>query len=157
MPKRDLKKELSQLYYLNREIEQLQHQLDDLKRAATETGKQQTFDSVQGSAIAFPYILHSITVSGVSETDRSKKLRLQAEIKDIIKRIEINKEKCIYEYNRLNCYISSVDDSEMRQILTLRYVNGLSWQQVAFSIGYQDESVPRKRHDRFLKMTEKSE
>ena len=39
----------------------------------------------------------------------------------------------------------------MRLILSLRYINGLSWQQVAFSIGEYDESYPRKKHNKFLK------
>jgi hypothetical protein len=41
-------------------------------------------------------------------------------------------------------YTSSVDDSEMRQILTAQYVNGLGWQQIAFSLGYKDEGSPKK-------------
>ena len=68
--------------------------------------------------------------------------------------IEQGIKRCFSERVRLERYIQGVPDSEMRMILTLRYINGLSFQQIAFSIGYQDESVPRKRHDRFLKRTE---
>lgn len=42
--------------------------------------------------------------------------------------------------DRLNAYIDAIEDSEMRQIMKLRYLNGLSWQQVDFSIGKHDES-----------------
>jgi len=56
-----------------------------------------------------------------------------------------------------NEYISNQEDSEIRQILALRYINGLTWHQIAKHLGYADESVPRKKCNRFLKMTDKSE
>lgn len=62
--------------------------------------------------------------------------------------------------DRINRFIESVRDSEIRMILTLRYIQNLSWKKIALTIHYQDESVPRKRHDRFLrktKMTDLSE
>ena len=86
----------------------------------------------------FPYILHSIKLEGYSEdtssVDRDKIMKLKSEIADVAKLIQINKEKCIYEYNRLCRYISEVEDSQMRQILMLRYVNGTSI-LVAFTDG----------------------
>ena len=71
--------------------------------------------------------------------------------------IELKKKQTVIEYNRLMQYINSVDDSLMRQILTLRYVNGLSWQQVAFAIGESDESYPRRKHNEFLRKSESAE
>lgn len=154
------KQELSQLFYLNREIEQLEKQLDDLNRALDKADKK-TFDSVKGSTPSFPYILHSIKLEGYSEDtsspDMIKVMRLKAEMADIAKLIQINKEKCVYEYNRLCRYISEVEDSQIRQILMLRYINGLSWHKVAVKIGAFDESVPRKKHNIFLKQSEISE
>jgi hypothetical protein len=91
--KRDLKKELSQLYHLNGEIEQLQNQLNELKRAVFTTNAHKTSDSVKGSTIAFPYILHSVMVEGLTKKDLNTKMRLNSEIADIIKLIEINKAK----------------------------------------------------------------
>lgn len=56
-----------------------------------------------------------------------------------------------YELNRLNRFINTIDDSQMRMIFSLRYINGLNWLQIAFSIGGGNtaDSV-RKAHDRFL-------
>ena len=52
----------------------------------------------------------------------------------------------------INDYISTIPDSEMRSILALRYINNLSWQQIAASMGTEgDGSTERKKHDRFLK------
>lgn len=70
---------------------------------------------------------------------------------EIEKMIERKKQSRMVEYNRLMRYISSVDDSFMRQILTLRYVNGCSWLQVAMRIGGGNtEDSVRMAHKRFL-------
>lgn len=78
-------------------------------------------------------------------------LKNKEDIKILKLEIEKKLEMCFQEYRRLNNFIDSIDDSEMRLIVSLRYINNLTWQQVAFHIGYSDESVPRKRFDRFLK------
>jgi hypothetical protein len=126
------KKELSQLYYLNREIEELQKRIMELE------------------ALAFSC---TVQVTGMPSnngfTDRLG--QYVAEIVDLKTLLNINLKKCIHELNRLNHYIQSIDDSEMRLILSLRYVKGLSWQQIAFNIGETDEQYPRKKHNRFLK------
>lgn len=127
------KKELSQLYYLNREIEELKRRIEELECAATSTTT-----SITGMP----------TVSGVSD----KVGKYAAEIADLKSILDLNLKKCFYELNRLNRYIQSIEDSEMRMILSLRYVNGLCWDQVAASISmYATADSVRKAHDRFLK------
>ena len=55
------------------------------------------------------------------------------------------------ELNRLNRFIENVDDAQMRMILSLRFVNGLTWRQVAHSIGGGNtEDSVRKACQRFL-------
>ena len=79
-----------------------------------------------------------------------------AEIMDLKSLLDLSLKKCFYELNRLNRYIQTIDDSEMRQIIALRYVNGLSWNQVAACISvYATESSVRKAHDRFLQRNHK--
>jgi len=126
------KKELSQLYFLNREIEEQQRQLEELESLAK---------SCTSRITGMPH------ARGVVD-----KLALYAaEIADLRGLVDLNLKKCFYELNRLNRYINSVDDSQMRMILSLRYINGLPWDQVAASISccLSGESV-RKAHDRFL-------
>jgi hypothetical protein len=126
------KKELSQLYYLNREIEEQQRRLHELEDLATS---------------------YTSKITGMPKgTDWIDKVgKYAAEIADLKGLLDLNLKKCFYELNRLNRYIESVDDSQMRMILSLRYINGLSWEQVAASISHciTGESV-RKAHDRFL-------
>ncbi len=125
------KKELSQLYWLNREIEADKRKLEELRLAAV---------SATAKITGLPH------VTGV----RDKVGEIAVLIEEQSRLIELKKKQTVIEYNRLMRYINSVDDSLMRQILTLRYVNGLSWQQVAFAIGESDEQYPRRKHNKFL-------
>lgn len=109
-------KELSQLYWLNREIERDKQRLAELEASA---------ESDTAKITGMPH------GSGAGD----KIGRYAADIADLRALIELNIRKCWYELNRLNRYIAGIDDSLIRQILTLRFVNGLSWQQVAMSIG----------------------
>ena len=130
-------KELSQLYRLNREIEQDKQRLAELESAATSTS---------------PHITGLPHASGISD-----KTSLAVEIGYLRGMIANKIERTYYEYNHLIAYINTVDDSLMRQILTLRYINGLNWTQVAFAIGEYDESYPRRKHNAFIKRAEIAE
>lgn len=68
-----------------------------------------------------------------------------ADIADLKTLLDLNIRKYYYELNRLNRYIASVDDSLTRMIMTLRFINGLSWRQVAYSVGGNntDENVKK--------------
>lgn len=126
------KKELSQLYFLNREIEEQQRRLQELEDLAT---------SCTSHITGMP--------KGTDWQDKIAKYT--AEIADLKSLLDLNLKKCFYELNRLNRYIAGIEDSQMRMILSLRYVNGLNWEQVAASISccISGESV-RKAHERFL-------
>lgn len=132
------KEELSQLYYLNREIEWEQKRLRELETVAA------------GS---------SIKVTGLPQIagGTGAAARYEAEIAALKVLIEENVKRCFLEVSRLNRYIQGIEDSRMRMILSLRYINGLTWQQVAFHIGESDESYVRKKHNRFLKLSENAE
>lgn len=126
------KKELSQLYWLNREIEQDKHRLYELECVATDTSAK-----ISG----MPHC------SGISD----KVGKIATEIAYYKSTIEAKNKQCMAEIIRLSNYISDIDDSLTRQIFMLRYINGLCWTQVAFSIGGDNtaDSV-RKTVDRYL-------
>lgn len=127
------KKELSQLYYLNREIEQIQLRITELENLAT------------GCTSKITGMPHA---PGVVD----KVSKYVAEIADLKCLLDLNLKKCFYELNRINRYIDTIDDARMRMILTLRFVNGLSWNQVAASIGGGNtEDGVKKAVYRFLK------
>lgn len=109
-------KELSQLYYLNREIEMDKRRLQELEVKAV---------SCTASLSGMPH--------GTGVSDRVG--RYAADIVDLKGIIEAKLQQCIYERNRLECYIATIDDSLTRQIFTYRFINGLPWEQVAACIG----------------------
>jgi hypothetical protein len=127
------KRELSQLYYLNREIACLQDRIAELECRATSCTSHIT-GMPKGKCISDIISNYAI------------------EIADLKSYLDLSLKKCFYELNCLNRYIQGINDSEIRMILSLRYLNGLSWQQIAYSIGTEgDGSTERKKHDRFLK------
>lgn len=98
-------------------------------------------DVVQGSDKDFPYIKHNIKVEGTENCPETL-----AEIERKLKEIRA-------EFHKLNKFINDIEDSELRRIFRMRYIDGRTFQQIAFRIGYTDEQVPRKKHNKFLKST----
>lgn len=144
------KRELSQVYYLNREIAMQQRQLEDLE-ACLENTKGAT--TVSGSSSEYPYTKRAFKIEGVVRI--TTHTRLKREIAELKALIMLNQEKCAIEYNRIIREINSVQDSLMRQILTYRYINCLPWVQVAAHIGGGNTADGvRIAHDRFLKQDE---
>ncbi len=110
-------KELSQLYYLNREIETDRRRLEALRRKASSPSSP--------GLTGMPY----------NSTPGNRLERLCGDIDDLTSIIESKLTKCQHERNRLERYISAIPDSLTRQIFTQRFINGKSWGQVAMSVG----------------------
>ncbi len=128
------RKELEQLRYLPREIRQKRRELEKIPTVC---------DTVTGSRASIPYDQHVISIEGRDEK-RARYLE---------KRIAALERK----RDDLERWIDDVEDSEIRQILTLRFRDGLSWQKVAFEIGKHDESYPRKKIEKFIGQSDFSE
>lgn len=123
-------RELSQLYWLNKEIEQEKKRLAELEAAATDTSVKIT---------GLPH------VSGISD-----KTSIAANIvasKDIIKAKTC---QCIEEYNFLNQYISSIDDSWIRNIMVQRHIKMRSWPKIAANMNTTEGSI-KMAYFRYLK------
>lgn len=135
------KQELSQLRYLSSEIELLKKQIEDAEYAIEKAS-----DVVSGSNHEWPYEPRKFHVEGVAVPDYENKIRR------LKHKLERRTEELMDKREELENYIATVPDSLIRQILTLRYVNGLSWAQVAAHIGGGNtaDSV-RKMCNRYLK------
>lgn len=110
------KKELSQLYYLKKEIKEQQRRLEELETAAM---------SCNAKITGLPH------GTGISD----KIGNYASQIADLKSLLDLNLKKCFYELNRLDRYIESVDDPLLRQIMTYRFINGYSWSKIAYMIG----------------------
>ena len=110
-------KELSQLYWLNREIGELQRRLMELnaKITAPRIPNMDGMPRASGNGYALENAV--------------------AELADIQAIITAKQQEVIHERNRLERYISNIDDSLTREIFALRFINGLTWDQTAASIG----------------------
>lgn len=127
------REELSQLYYLNKEIEEIQERIQELENIAT------------SSTTKITGMPHG---SGISDKVGS----CSAEIADLKELLNVNLKRCFNELNRLNRFINNINDSQMRMIIRLRYVNGMTWGLVAAAISeHMSEDSVGKAHDRFLK------
>ena len=132
------KKEIKNLYYLKKEIVAQKKRIKELENLATSctakvtelTNKTEVIDKVGNYA---------------------------TEIADLKRLLDLNLKKRFYELVRLDKFIESIEDSEIRTILMLRYAQGLSWQQIAKDMEViGDGSTERKKHNRFLKVSRNS-
>lgn len=127
-------KELSQLYWLNREIEADQRRLDELERL-----------------IGSPSSPQMDGMPHTPSNNESKVERVVAEVVDLQAIIAARQIQCIHERARLERWISEIPDSLTRQIFHYRFAECLSWSAVAQRIGggNAEESV-KKRCYRYL-------
>lgn len=81
--------------------------------------------------------------------------RFGAERAAAIARMDVRRADCMEELGRLYAFIDDIPDSRLRRIFSFRYIDGLTWRQIAFRIGEYDEQYPRRLHDRYLLKTGK--
>lgn len=133
------KRELSQLYFLKKEIAKDKERLARLEAAARKSAEQLT----------------GMPRGGVKQ---DKVGDLSAEIADLEKEIDRNVARCYKEMVRITRYVDSIPDSQMRLVFKLRYVDLKSWAQIAMTVYHShDESTARKAHDRFLNLSDLSD
>ena len=109
-------KQLSQLYRLNREIEQDKRRLAELESAATSPGSQIT---------GLPH------ASGISDKTGNYAILIGGLVDEIKKK----NDRTLILYKELTEYINGLDDSFIRQLLMLRCVDGFTWEQCAAHMG----------------------
>ena len=109
-------KELSQLYYLRKE-------LDALKRRRR---------ALRSSADALP----GWNPDGVTRASggASRVETVASLLADIDAMIQEQERRCLRERRRLEKYIAGIEDSQTRTIFALRFIEGLNWNQIADQI-----------------------
>jgi DNA-directed RNA polymerase specialized sigma subunit len=131
-------KELSKLQLIQKEIE-------FIKKEMSRTDSHYQYDKVKGSSSQFPYTPRNFNIEGFDYSGYYTKLdRLN-------KKLSRKLDELMDERDKINEYIDSIDDSMLRMILSLKHVNGLTWEQIGKEIGYSKMTVRRKYYRYFRK------
>lgn len=127
------RQELSQLYYLRREIQSDKERLAKLEAAASSTSPGSSgMPSGKGNV-----------------TDRTALAVEISMLKDLIYEKICREEQ---ELRRLMNYISGIEDSLTRQIFTARFVDNLNWVAISMRVGGGNTpEMVRKRCYRYLR------
>lgn len=128
--------DLSQLYYLDREIKRYDQRIDELR--------------AQRAAISAPAFDREPTGKNTGGRKDNKVERLTAEIIDLEELLRLNREKRVVEKQRLERYIDGVEDSLTRQVMELRFSELLPWNAVAARIGGSSADALKKMLYRYL-------
>jgi len=111
-------KELSQIYYLKKEMKFIIERLEELQTRATKVTSNISAQPTGSGGFA-----------GASfENNVDKRIELEKRLAELKQRINT-------ETLRIQDYIYNIDDSLMRMIITLRCINCYSWVKVAMTIG----------------------
>lgn len=134
------KEKLEQYRNLCKEIKELKQEINSIRRDTT------TKDSVTGSSPHYPYTVHQIVIEGVDQEHRP-----------IIEALQKQLQRANDQRISIETYIADIADSQIRHAIRLKYIQGYSWQRVATELGYQDESTPRQKIEKFLLLPENPE
>ena len=131
----DLQKERKEV---REKIEKLEKQIETIENDGNVT------DKVRGGDGG----LQSFKIEGFPYPEYSRKKTLLYMRKATLSELEM---ELIETLNEVEEFITTIKDSHMRRIISLRVVDGLSWNKVADRIGggNTDDSV-RKAFDRFM-------
>ena len=127
-------KELSGLYYLNRETERLQKEREEIEY------------SISVKSVVLSHAPKSKRRYGVED--------LAVELADIKNLIQLKLREIQLERAKLERYIGSIEDPKIREIFYLRYVNGMKWREVGKEMHMSHASVFNK-HKEYLKKINK--
>ena len=107
-------------------------EIEDLERAASTP----VSDVVSGSSADYPFTKHSITIRGLSPEQHRARIE------------ELKRQKTEIEQ-----FVFTLPNSKLRQIATLRAMQGLSWKTVAAQMGHRySESNVKKLYASIFKV-----
>lgn len=121
------KDRLKRLRALVKEAEHLQSQYID----AICFPKEQVVDSAKDYRTGYP---HTISISGYGDSSYI----------DVRQRLYEKQRQIQQEIAFLEDWLDSVEDPELRDILRLQYINGLTQEHIASELGYTRETISRK-------------
>lgn len=139
----------ARIKYLRRTIEELNNKIEKLEHSDY---------GLVGDTVAMgkrgKKPLGTVKITGFPVPEYQDTVKLLKRRKELLAHQE---EELLRLTNEVEEFIESIEDTEMQNILTLYYIEGLIWVQVAFRMNelydnknYTTDSC-RVKHDRFLK------
>ena len=126
-------KQLSRYYYLKKDIKDLEIRINEIKETGGISGIQYKDDVGKGSGI------HK---------------SIQDKLTDLMSVLLEKRVSALEEYLKIENFMNTIEDSEIRLIIKYRFMDRLSWNQVADKLCKDDkiisEDAPRKKLKRFL-------
>nr|DAG16914.1 MAG TPA: Protein of unknown function (DUF1492) [Caudoviricetes sp.] len=128
------RQQIEQYTSLKREISMLEDQIYN----AESTGEF-AVDMVRGSAKEVPYAMHNITIKGYTS--------------DYVPRLKKRKAALVKQCAAVEQFVESIEDSVMRQLFILRYIEGRGIAGAAQFVGYSERQARRLMNSFFEKMS----
>lgn len=126
-------KELKQYQNLKREIVDLNSEIGRLRNY-------QSMDVVRSSDDEFPYTERTQKIYGNDSSTLELILAKSLQKANLEERVE-----------KIDKFISNIDDVRLQRAIALKYIKGYSWPRVAHAIGGNTSDSIRKSVERFLK------
>lgn len=136
------KEKLNKIIKLKKEVEQLREKLQDTQYSNSDDI---VSDKVKGSMSHYPFSARSFNISGyegMSESCIKKR-------DEIGKKISNKYDELYTSINDALDYINTIEDSEVRQIMIYKYIDGLTWEQTGDAMNYAAITVRKKHDDHF--------
>lgn len=90
-------------------------------------------------------------ISGLAQPRAETENAIAAKAEALRAKMDARRLERMDELGRLYAFIDDIPNARLRLIFSLRYLDGLTWQQIAFKIGEYDEQIPRRLHNQALK------
>lgn len=127
--------EMEQIKDLCKELEHLKKRLHNITSSL-----QVSHATVKSTPDIYPYIERIITISGIDRASFDKATAL-------CKRdMEVKIDEIMRKVAKVQAYIDTVKDADMRIILQSRYINRLTWEQIENDFGISGRTARWKLH-----------
>lgn len=142
-----MKKKLAQYIDLQKEVTEINNRIAKVESEIAKIKEEgEVTDIVKGGIGGIQHF----TIQGIPTFWFERKEEMLFKLVEKMEKAEKNKLKALAE---IEDFVESIDDSHIRRIISFRYIDGLSWNDVAMHMGngYTDDSV-RKAMERYLKL-----
>lgn len=142
-----MKKKLAQYIDLQKEVTEINNRIAKVESEIAKIKEEgEVTDIVKGGMGGIQHF----TIHGIPTFLFERKEEMLFKLVEKMEKAEKNKLKALAE---IEDFVESIDDSHIRRIISFRYIDGLSWNDVAMHMGngYTDDSV-RKAMERYLKL-----